>query len=257
MLIIKFSHSNLINKFLISYQTFLQNSLKYKFKIIISVKNTPFSIKKIFTFNGKVHLMLILFIGLFSFYFNYDDCIFATSSMFTFFPKKRFIPMIKIKSTKVIKRHMFRNAANHSTHLLQTKRFIGFSNNPYSTTKACKFKGKAAKDLSNDGGKKNHTHVVEEKCAKDGCSLESCPKLCGIPKGFRVIGHNTHKPPIGRLARFIDEKDANGADKPQYFVPTNTKKEVSQEEREKYPANEIKEDPKQQSYVDDHLDKFK
>lgn len=92
---------------------------------------------------------------------------------------------------------------------------------------------------------------------KRGCSLISCQGLCGLPNGFRVLGHNTHKPPIGRMARFIHEKDANGADKPQYFVPTNTKKEISQEEREKYPAKEIKEDLKQQGYIEDHLDKFK
>ena len=65
---------------------------------------------------------------------------------------------------------------------------------------------KLLKNLANDDTGK-HTHVIEEKCIITECPSKFCPSLCDKANGFTVKGHNTHKPPIGRLTRFISEGD--------------------------------------------------
>lgn len=57
------------------------------------------------------------------------------------------------------------------------------------------------------------------------------------------------------MARFISEDDANGNPKPQYFVPTNKKNEMTETQRQHY-GKEIKPDTSGQIFVDKHKDKY-
>jgi len=153
------------------------------------------------------------------------------------------------------KRFMFKQALKRINDIPTGKSYFKPIAQQYSTRTTCQFKGKAAKDLANDHTGK-HTHVIEEKCIVTDCENQKCPSLCDNANGFAVKGHNTHKPPVGRMTRFVSEKDANGVNKPQYFVPSNTKKEVTEQDRQQKYSKDIKPDPKQQAFVTQHDDKY-
>ena len=127
-------------------------------------------------------------------------------------------------------------------------------NYQYSTKVTCRFKGKAIKDLANDDTGK-HIHVAEQTCIQNDCSSKKCLSLCEDPGKFRILGHNTHKPPIGCITRFIAKQDANGFLKDQYFVKTNKKIEIAEKEKQQY-SNEILPDSTQQVYLYNHIEKY-
>lgn len=93
------------------------------------------------------------------------------------------------------------------------------------------------------------------QCFQDNIEPFSHTTLCDQPNEIQIEGHNTHKPPIGRITRFIDEKDSNGDPNAQYFVPTNKKVEITEQEKENY-GKDFKVDPKTQTFVNQHLDKY-
>jgi hypothetical protein len=124
----------------------------------------------------------------------------------------------------------------------------------YATKTAVNFKNQAAQDLANDGTGK-HPHVMQNYCVLKGCENKKCMTLCDNGVKSRITGHNTHVPPGGRFARFIAEHDANGDPKKQYFVPTNKKTEISEQEKQSY-GKDIKDNKKQTSYVQNHDDKY-
>lgn len=122
------------------------------------------------------------------------------------------------------------------------------------TRSAVRLKNQAAKDVANDDTGK-HTHVTQNYCVLKGCENKSCPSLCDQPDGCDVKGHNTHKPPIGRITRFVADHDANGNSKTQYFVKTNKKTTITEKEKQKY-GKDIKDDPNQTTFVQNHHDKY-
>lgn len=124
----------------------------------------------------------------------------------------------------------------------------------YSTRTAINLSKKVANDLANDGTGK-HAHILENKCILKGCEHKKCINLCDDYSKSKVLGHNTHKPPIGRFARFIDDHDANGDPQKQYFVKTNKTIEITKQEKQKY-CKEIKENNKQTSFVKNHDEKY-
>lgn len=143
--------------------------------------------------------------------------------------------------------------------MLSTKTTAFIRNTPtvtrfYSNRTAIKLTKQAAKDLNNDGTGK-HTHIMENYCISKECENKKCPTLCDQGYKNEIKGHNTHKPPIGRIARFIDNHDANGDPKPQYFIPTNKKVEITEKEKQQY-GKDIKEDMKQTNFVQQHDDKY-
>lgn len=155
--------------------------------------------------------------------------------------------LLKAKSMKnfVIKRTIM-------SRLHMAKQSVKFiAHQSYSTRVACK----VDKKLANDGTG-NHTHVAKQSCILTNCENKDCPSLCSTPDKFRVTGHNTHKPPVGRMARFVAETDANGSQKAQYFVPTNKKIEITEQEKQQQYGNKIKPDAKQQIFIDQHSDKY-
>lgn len=117
----------------------------------------------------------------------------------------------------------------------------------YTTIIPCK----VPKVLANDGTSK-HTHVVEQTCILEDCDTKKCLNLCSSKNTFRILGHNTHKPPVGRLTRFISEQDADGNLKTQYFVPSNKKIEITEHQH----GFQIKTNLKTKSYIDKHSDKY-
>lgn len=127
-------------------------------------------------------------------------------------------------------------------------------NQNYSTRIAFQLKNKAAKDLANDGTGK-HIHVGKQSCTLTDCETKVCAQLCAENKIIAVEGHNTHKPPVGRIARFISDQDVNGQQKTQYFVPTNKKSEFTEEKKQEY-GKDIKVNIKTQAYVKQHNDKY-
>lgn len=124
----------------------------------------------------------------------------------------------------------------------------------YSTKTCFTLSKNAAKNHANDG-KGNHCHVAEQYCTKQECPEKTCPQLCDSSGDLKLRGHNTHKPPIGRFTRFVNEVDVNGDSKPQYFVPTNTKKVITDKEKQGY-GTKIKPDPKTENYIKQHHDKY-
>lgn len=118
----------------------------------------------------------------------------------------------------------------------------------------CRLKGKAAKDHANDGTG-NHPHRAENYCIKERCEKLKCPSLCDTPKSFRIVGHGTHKPPIGRFSQRISDTDANGDPNPQYYVKSNKKNEMTEQEKQNY-GNQIKPDAKMEAHMDKHKDKY-
>ena len=124
----------------------------------------------------------------------------------------------------------------------------------YSTKVVFRLKNKAAKDHANDGSGK-HPHVVTQTCTLQDCETKKCPKPCGQPDKIIIDGHNTHKPPVGRMARFISEEDTKGDPKSQYFVPSNSKNEMTEQERQQY-GKDIKDDPSGKTFVDKYKDKY-
>ena len=128
------------------------------------------------------------------------------------------------------------------------------STRSYATKRAVRLNKDAAKDYANDGSGK-HPHIGSEKCTVEDCESKECPTLCGDPTKFNIKGHNTHKPPIGRFCRFVSEEDAKGEFRAQYYVKTNKKTEMTQEEKQQYGKN-IKADPATQAYVEKYKDKY-
>lgn len=124
----------------------------------------------------------------------------------------------------------------------------------YSTRVGLKLKGDVAKNLSNDN-QKGHTHAAEETCSFKNCRLSNCPGLCGPRDKTYILGHDTHKPPVGRFARYVSDTDTNGDPKDQYHVKTNTKVEVDEKQRQAY-GKKIKEDPKKTAYIRQNRDKY-
>lgn len=107
----------------------------------------------------------------------------------------------------------------------------------------------------NTDGSRKHTNVVKENCTLLDCQQKKGSFSCDQSAKYRILGHNTHKPPIGRFARFIDDYDANGDPKKQYFVSTNEKKEITEQEKQNYGKN-LKPNPKQTNYIQNHEDKY-
>lgn len=122
------------------------------------------------------------------------------------------------------------------------------------TIKAVKFKKKAAEELANDDNGK-HTHIIQNFCILKGCENKKCSQLCDQFNRFDVKGHNTHRPPVGRIVRFVDSQDADGNTKSQYFVRTNKNVTVTETEKQNY-GKDIKEDAKQTTYIQNHNDKY-
>lgn len=145
------------------------------------------------------------------------------------------------------KRMMFKQATNNVYRA--NINVIQFSKN-MSTLKPTRLKKKAVQDLANDNTGK-HTHIAEEQCINTACEKKPCTILCNELKIFTLKGHQTHKPPIGRYCRFVDDKDTKDEEKPQYFVPNAIKKNLTAKEKENY-GKDIKTDSKQQSFVDEH-----
>ena len=98
--------------------------------------------------------------------------------------------------------------------------------------------------------------MAKQTCILTNCENKVCPALCTTPDRFRVMGYNTHKPPIRRMGHFVAETDANGSQKMQYFVPMNKKTEITEQEKQQQYGNKIKSDAKQQAFVDQHSDKY-
>jgi hypothetical protein len=115
-------------------------------------------------------------------------------------------------------------------------------------------KSKAALEHANDNTGK-HTHVADYSCIEKDCDTRKCPTLCNTPSKFSLLGHHTHKPPIGRFCRTIDDQDALGKKRTQYFIKTNETSEIPEKDKQKY-GTEIKQDHKQQPFVDQHHDKY-
>ena len=63
------------------------------------------------------------------------------------------------------------------------------------------------------------------------------------------MGHNTHKPPVGRFARHISGKDANGTYNSQYFTKSTSSKTVTAATVSQYKPNEMKVDVTQTNFV--------
>ena len=83
---------------------------------------------------------------------------------------------------------------------------------------------------------------------------KECSSLFHKPSKVVINGHNTNKPPIERFTRFISDKDANGDSKPQYYVSTNQKTEITVQEKQSFGKN-YKEDPKMINYMKQNEDK--
>lgn len=174
------------------------------------------------------------------------------------FPSKIIFSRLSLSfSTLFFKRSMMSSATRSPLRLqpfLSHHSIFAQVSRNYATKTSYIFKGKAAKDLANDQSGK-HPQAVDEFCEKEDCKKTDCPVLCDKPAGFRVKGHNTHKPPIGRMARFIHDPDADGKPKSQYFVLANTKKEITEKEKQNY-GKDIKPNPKHKTFMDDHSDKY-
>lgn len=145
---------------------------------------------------------------------------------------------------------MWKTIQKSATKLTNIPYNLAGSHNNTFTRVACRVPLK----LANDGSGK-HTHVAEQTCILDNCENKICEKLCADPNTFKIKGHNTHKPVIGRLTRFISAEDANGDPKKQYFVPCNERKQLTEAEKQAY-GNKIKNDPKQQEFIETHQDKY-
>lgn len=151
---------------------------------------------------------------------------------------------------KISKRSMHRTPFKQVCY-----KITDYNSRNYATIVAIKLKNKAAKNLANDANGK-HSHVGTQTCTLQDCQTKECPTLCSQPDKLCIDGHNTHKPPIGRFARFIYEKDANGNNIPQYYVKMNKKTECTEEEKQTKYANDIKKDEKTESFVKQHSDKY-
>ena len=132
-------------------------------------------------------------------------------------------------------------ALNPST--LQNKQ----SNN-MATLVACKLKKQAAKDLANDGTGK-HTHIYKDVCVQNDCEEKKCSSPCDTLLKRRFLGHNTHKPLIGRFSKFIGAVDANGNPDSQYFTRENEDKTINAATVSQYNSNEIKNNNGTTSYI--------
>lgn len=124
----------------------------------------------------------------------------------------------------------------------------------YSTKIAFKLKAKAAKDYANDSTGK-HPHVGTQKCTIADCNAKKCTNVCGNPTEITIDGHNTHKPPIGRMTRYIADEDANGYPNTQYFVKTNKEKVITEKEKIQY-GKDFKDDPVTKTFVDKYANKY-
>lgn len=122
------------------------------------------------------------------------------------------------------------------------------------TQSAFQLKKKAAKDHANDGTG-SHSHQANQYCIRPNCDKQVCPQLCDQPKELDFKGHNTHKPPVGRFARFISDNDANGNPTKRYFVKTNKSNKMTEQEKQNY-GKEVKHDPKMENFIKNHSDKY-
>lgn len=116
-----------------------------------------------------------------------------------------------------------------------------------STLISYKFKKKAAQDLANDGTGK-HPHICKETCVQPDCSTKKCTSLCDIGDKLDVKAHDTHKPPIGRMCKFISSHDAHGNPDAQYNVKAVPKKSITATQKQAY-GSEIKIDPTHTAHV--------
>ena len=124
----------------------------------------------------------------------------------------------------------------------------------YATKSVVNLKNKAAQDLANDGTGK-HPHVMQNYCVLKGCENKKCMTLCDNGNKSWIMGHHTHVPPGNRNAKFIADHDANGDLQKQYFVLTNKKTEISEQEKQNY-GKDLKDNKKQTTYVQNHDDKY-
>lgn len=124
----------------------------------------------------------------------------------------------------------------------------------YSSKITFKLSKNAAANHANDG-KGNHIHVGTQKCTLVDCATKKCPQVCGQPTDLDIDGHHTHKPPVGRMARFVSVKDVNGDAKSQYFVPTNKKNTMTEQQKQTY-GSDFKPDAKSQQYVTQHEENY-
>ena len=117
-----------------------------------------------------------------------------------------------------------------------------------ATLVACKLHKQAAKDLANDGTGK-HTHVYQDVCVQSDCEEKKCSSACDTLLKRRFLGHNTHKPLIGRFSKFIGDVDANGNPDSQYFTRENEDKTINAATVNQYKPNEIKTNAGTTAYV--------
>lgn len=78
---------------------------------------------------------------------------------------------------------------------------------------------------------------------------KKCTSLCDVLKDVTPLGHNTHKPPIGRFARYVSGTDASGNQNSQYFTKSTTQKTINAATVNQYNPNEMKVDTKQTAFV--------
>lgn len=80
--------------------------------------------------------------------------------------------------------------------------------------------------------------------------------LCASRKETEILGHNTHRPPIGRMAKRISDIDAQGNKSDQWYIRNNNRKKISEAERQQMNPKDIKPNLKQQSYTDKNFEKY-
>ena len=109
--------------------------------------------------------------------------------------------------------------------------------------------------LSNDNSGK-HPHIVKESCESKDCDNKVCSTVCDNNNQFSVLGHNTHKPLIGRFSKFISDYDANGEPDVQYFTKTNQPKTITGEEKKNLEKLIKNDTENQKTFVFKHRDKY-
>lgn len=176
-----------------------------------------------------------------------------SKSTLLFYNIKNKTPSKRVIINKLIKCYMHRSLST-TLGVKVVKPMLGHESSRNYATKVAFRLGKQAIHKSNDDTGK-HPHVGTQECVIQDCASKKCPALCDQPTKINVDGHNTHKPPIERMARFVSEKDANGDSNTQYFVSTNKKVEMTEQEKQKY-GKDYKPDLKTQIFVNQHPDKY-
>ena len=156
--------------------------------------------------------VIILIIAMLLTYHDVGDILVQLSSSFSISlknNKRSTIVHNKIRYNVTLNRTMLRYVLRNSPTSL------AIQTRDMSCLRGVKFTKKMPQNMINDNNTA-HTHVVKEKCVIPDCDIKKCPSLCDDFKEGDIKGHQTHKPPIGRMARYISAEDANGEKKQQY-----------------------------------------